>query len=254
MGFSFISSQKDSHFERVSHDSSIEKHISLWPRQRRVIAWSVMKRSSSVPEIVMGCPAPSSSSAATAPSLRTRRGISSSQISLPGDLARPGTVSAMETSNSLWRAVSKCVYSAPSLALCYMYILPHLSPSTNPLFLLEETNVCLCGGVILWSLHLNVSMLQFAFVYMFMVICRHTKSPCRVCWQPLSSQSIALFFTLTNQNSYLQDLYTCICISFPSISVTAYIIHACIVNGEWGLHGDVALLSWGDCYNYIAVC
>lgn len=62
-----------------------------------------MKRSSSVPEIVMGCPA---LSVATT-NLRTRRGISSSQISLPGDLARPAAVSSMEGSSS-WRAVSVC--------------------------------------------------------------------------------------------------------------------------------------------------
>lgn len=137
-----------------------------------------MKRSSSVPEIVMGCPAPSPSSAATAPSLRTRRGISSSQISLPGDLARPGAVSAMETSNSLWRAVSKRVRTQlpASLYATCTYLLTSLPPQIP--FSCWRKLMC-----IVWWCHIvvNVSMVDFAFVYMFMVICRHTKSPCRVC-------------------------------------------------------------------------
>ena len=60
-----------------------------------------MKRSSSVPEIMMGSP--------PAPSLQARRGISSSQMSLPSDLARPA---AMEGSPR--RVVSKFVHALHS--------------------------------------------------------------------------------------------------------------------------------------------
>lgn len=66
-----------------------------------------MKRSSSVPEIMMGSP--------PAPSLQARRGISSSQMSLPSDLARPA---AMEGSPR--RVVSKFVHAH--------FILTHSSP------------------------------------------------------------------------------------------------------------------------------
>ena len=76
---------------------------------------SVMKRSSSVPEIIMGCPGPSTGAAAST-NLRTRRGISSSQISLPGDLTRPAVVASMDTS-SMSRAVSACV-----CVFCNVYV------------------------------------------------------------------------------------------------------------------------------------
>lgn len=65
-----------------------------------------MKRSSSVPEIIMGCPSPSSAASVTTTNLRTRRGISSSQISLPGDLARPVVVNSSSMDTAMWRAVS----------------------------------------------------------------------------------------------------------------------------------------------------
>jgi hypothetical protein len=70
-----------------------------------------MKRSSSVPEMTLGPSSSSSSSSTTVgfppgpASLKSQRGISSSQISLPGDLARPSPLSSctMDTSTA-WRA------------------------------------------------------------------------------------------------------------------------------------------------------